>query len=154
MAEILIGNVKGPQGIQGPIGPRGLQGVQGPQGPSSPLANNGITTATGFALDARYGKTLQDQLNHVAGDIKVKRLTNGTDIFTYANSLPPDTSSWYRVMRCPNHPADYGSDNDLWFHILKMSDPKYWRITAYDVRSNRTFSAAKINDVIGDWKEL
>ena len=33
------------------------------------LANNGVTTASGFALDARYGKTLYDLCNQLNGNI-------------------------------------------------------------------------------------
>ena len=32
MAEILLGNIRGPQGPEGPQGPQGIQGPQGPQG--------------------------------------------------------------------------------------------------------------------------
>lgn len=91
MARILIGNIKGPQGIQGPQGPKGDTGPQGvigpqgpkgdkgdkgstgaqgpigpagPQGPLPPLTNNALTTEAGVsALDAAMGKTLQDQID-------------------------------------------------------------------------------------------
>lgn len=89
MARILIGNIKGPQGIQGPQGPKGATGAQGPQGPKGdtgsqgpkgdtgargatgpqgpqgplpPLTNNALATTPGVsALDAVMGKTLADK---------------------------------------------------------------------------------------------
>ena len=62
--------VAGPQGCQGQkgdrgdTGPQGLTGATGPQGPAGPvnLANNLTTTTGGYALDARQGKSLVDQL--------------------------------------------------------------------------------------------
>lgn len=91
MARILIGNIKGPQGIQGPKGDRGIQGPQGPagpqgekgdtgaqgpkgdkgttgaQGPAGPmptLTNNLLATVPGTALDATMGKKLKDELGN------------------------------------------------------------------------------------------
>ncbi len=90
MARILIGNIKGPQGIQGPKGERGIQGPQGPagpqgekgdtgaqgpkgdkgatgaQGPAGPmptLTNNLLATVPGTALDATMGKQLKDEID-------------------------------------------------------------------------------------------
>lgn len=96
MPRILIGNIKGPQGIQGPQGPKGNTGPQGeigpqgpkgdkgdkgstgaqgpigpagPQGPLPPLTNNALATVAGVsALDAVMGKTLQDGLDSVNRD--------------------------------------------------------------------------------------
>lgn len=90
MARILIGNIKGPQGIQGEkgdkgdIGPQGIQGVQGPQGeigpkgpqgeigpqgpqgiqgPLPPLIDNYLATEPRkAALDAIVGKLLDERL--------------------------------------------------------------------------------------------
>lgn len=47
MARILIGNIKGPQGIQGPKGDIGPQGIQGPKGDTGPAGPKGATGATG-----------------------------------------------------------------------------------------------------------
>ena len=47
MARILIGNIKGPQGIQGPKGDTGPQGIQGPKGDTGPAGPKGATGATG-----------------------------------------------------------------------------------------------------------
>ena len=85
MGKVLIGNIKGPQGIQGPKGERGLQGPvgpvgpqgekgdtgaqgpkgdrgatgpQGPAGPMPPLVNNFLTTESG--LGAADAKTVAD----------------------------------------------------------------------------------------------
>lgn len=90
MARILIGNIKGPQGIQGPKGDRGIQGPQGPagpqgekgdtgaqgpkgdkgatgaQGPAGPmptLTENLLATVPGTALDAIMGKQLKDEID-------------------------------------------------------------------------------------------
>ena len=58
------GAVQGPAGPQGEQGPAGPQGEQGPQGPAGPtqIANNLTTTAEGWALDARQGKTLNSAI--------------------------------------------------------------------------------------------
>lgn len=51
--KILLGNVRGPQGLTGPMGPRGPQGDQGPtglqgnQGPIGPQGEKGDPGATG-----------------------------------------------------------------------------------------------------------
>lgn len=90
MGRILIGNIKGPQGIQGPQGERGIQGpagpvgpqgekgdagaqgpkgdkgATGPQGPAGPmptLTENLLATVPGTALDATMGKQLKDELD-------------------------------------------------------------------------------------------
>lgn len=72
---------KGEQGIQGPkgaqgiqgikgdtgnIGAQGIQGIQGPKGDTgktSPLANNLLTTADGYALDAKQGPVIQEKID-------------------------------------------------------------------------------------------
>jgi hypothetical protein len=41
------------------------------------LANNGTTTATGLALDARYGKTLADQINTLNNSLNTIKSTKG-----------------------------------------------------------------------------
>ncbi|MBD5549469.1 MAG: collagen-like protein, partial [Lachnospiraceae bacterium] len=90
MGRILIGNIKGPQGVQGPQGERGIQGPEGPvgpqgekgdtgaqgpkgdkgatgpQGPAGPmptLTENLLATVPGTALDATMGKQLKDELD-------------------------------------------------------------------------------------------
>ena len=47
MARILIGNIKGPQGIQGPKGDTGPQGIQGPKGDTGPAGPKGETGSVG-----------------------------------------------------------------------------------------------------------
>ncbi len=61
----------------------------------SKLVNNGQTTATGFALDARYGKTLYDlyaQLNSnlttTSNNLTALKNKTPSDL-NYINSLPP-----------------------------------------------------------------
>ena len=53
---------KGATGPQGPKGDKGETGATGPAGPTN-LANNVTTTATGYALDARQGKALNDRIS-------------------------------------------------------------------------------------------
>lgn len=93
MARILIGNIKGPQGIQGPkgdtgpqgiqglqgetgiqgpkgeIGPAGPQGPQGPQGiqgPMPPLIANFLMQEQGkAALDAYMGTLIKQKLDEL-----------------------------------------------------------------------------------------
>lgn len=76
MAEILIGNIKGPQGAKGDKGDKGDTGPQGPAGPQGatgpmPALVNGFTTTEAgiAALDAAAGKTLKDQLDQQNSDI-------------------------------------------------------------------------------------
>lgn len=111
MARILIGNIKGPQGIQGPqgikgdtgpqgeigpqgpkgdkggtgpAGPQGPIGPAGPQGPLPPLTNNALTTVAGVsALDAAMGKTLQDQIDTQNRDLGGAKITDNV-----YNSVP------------------------------------------------------------------
>ena len=51
----------GPQGPKGDKGDTGATGATGPAGPTN-LANNLTTTGTGYALDARQGKLLNDSI--------------------------------------------------------------------------------------------
>lgn len=51
----------GPQGPQGIQGPKGDKGEQGPAGPVN-IANNLETTDEGYALDARQGKILKENI--------------------------------------------------------------------------------------------
>lgn len=55
---------KGDTGEPGPQGPKGDTGATGPQGPAGPtqIANNLTTTAEGWALDARQGRTLNSAI--------------------------------------------------------------------------------------------
>lgn len=77
MGRILIGNIKGPQGLQGP---QGIQGPVGPQGPLPPLVNNGLTTEVGIAaLDAAMGKTLSDNISELNSRIIITDITDESD---------------------------------------------------------------------------
>ena len=81
MGRLLIGNIKGPQGAQGIQGPQGPVGATGPQGPMPDLINNALTTEAGVAaLDAAMGKTLQDQITQLNGDIYDNVYITPTDI--------------------------------------------------------------------------
>lgn len=78
------------------------------------LVNNGQTTAAGYALDARYGKTLYDMYTQLNADLSYKVISSG-DILTldrgfyYAypscNNLPPDTGEafWLSVNKVDNN---------------------------------------------------
>ncbi|WP_418929342.1 hypothetical protein [Clostridium fessum] len=109
MARILIGNIKGPQGIQGEkgdkgdTGPQGIQGIQGPQGdegpqgpqgetgpqgaqgiqgPLPPLIDNYLATESGkAALDAIVGKLLDERLK--AAENAVTKLNSDIKIKFY-----------------------------------------------------------------------
>ena len=81
MARILIGNIKGPQGIQGPkgdtgpagpkgetgsVGPQGPQGPQGIQGPLPPMVANYLMQEQGkAALDAYMGYLIKQKLDEL-----------------------------------------------------------------------------------------
>lgn len=76
MAEILIGNIKGPQGAKGDKGDKGDTGPQGPAGPQGatgpmPALVNGFTTTEAgiAALDAAAGKTLKDEVTQLNSDM-------------------------------------------------------------------------------------
>ena len=77
MAEILIGNIKGPQGAKGDKGDKGDTGPQGPAGPQGatgpmPALVNGFTTTEAgiAALDAAAGKTLKDEVTQLNSDMQ------------------------------------------------------------------------------------
>lgn len=92
MAEIFIGNIRGPQGLPGANGADGKTGPQGPQGPQGPEGPQGIRGPEGPAgkdgKDGNYtkpdsgipitdlSKDVQDKINKVGGDYIEK--TNGT----------------------------------------------------------------------------
>lgn len=109
MARILIGNIKGPQGIQGPrgetgpqgiqglrgetgptgpkgdtgpVGPQGPQGPQGIQGPLPPMVANYLMQEQGkAALDAYMGYLIKQELDKLA-----QKDTDLLDKFTQLNS--------------------------------------------------------------------
>lgn len=114
MARILIGNIKGPQGIQGEkgdkgdTGPQGIQGIQGPQGdegpqgpqgetgpqgaqgiqgPLPPLIDNYLATESGkAALDAIVGKLLDERLK--AAENAVTKLNSDMRVvIKYRNNI-------------------------------------------------------------------
>lgn len=89
-------------------------------------------------------------------DKSILTLPVGTNIFAYADDFQLGYSGMFRVMNGPIYPEGYTSSNDFWFNIIRLNDPnvKYWRIIAYDIRANRTFSASCINGSIVSWKEL
>lgn len=85
MAEILIGNIKGPQGAKGDKGDKGDTGPQGPAGPQGatgpmPALVNGFTTTEAgiAALDAAAGKTLKDEVTQLNSDMAAFVITNTT----------------------------------------------------------------------------
>lgn len=95
MAEILIGNIKGPQGAKGDKGDKGDTGPQGPAGPQGatgpmPALVNGFTTTEAgiAALDAAAGKTLKDQLDQQNSDIQERVVfrQNNKDINVSVNA--------------------------------------------------------------------
>ena len=86
MAEILIGNIKGPQGAKGDKGDKGDTGPQGPAGPQGatgpmPALVNGFTTTEAgiAALDAAAGKTLKDEVTQLNSDMAWKNAGNVND---------------------------------------------------------------------------
>ena len=97
------------------------------------LVNNGATTSEGFALDARYGKTLQDsvnQLNSGAIDINVSGTTDEVGIvIAYNVPVPPWASTAYCISNISNNLQTPWSvtisnfnSNSISFRIRKMSD--------------------------------
>ncbi|WP_026892172.1 hypothetical protein [Lacrimispora aerotolerans] len=96
----------------------------------------------------------EDLANKQDKDVLI--LPNGTNVFEYADNFKLGYNGMIRIMNGPIYPEGYTSNNDFWFSIIRLNDPnvKYWRIIAYDIRANRTFSAACINGSIVSWKEL
>ena len=68
MAKILIGNIKGPQGIQGPKGDKGDTGATGPAGPMGAVDN---TTPIEFTEAAQRENLVSgDAINILFGKLK------------------------------------------------------------------------------------
>ena len=68
MARILIGNIKGPQGIQGPKGDKGDTGATGPAGPAGAVDN---TTPIEFTEAAQLDNLVSgDAINILFGKQK------------------------------------------------------------------------------------
>ena len=129
MARILIGNIKGPKGDTGIQGPQGPEGPQGPQGPLPPLANNGLTTEPGFALDARYGRTLKNELDQTNSDLTAlgNSKADKTNTPTILSSMPGDVSSAYNfVYKHQNTIAPYNGLN--WSDMPEVQKGYYGRI--------------------------
>ena len=68
---------KGDKGDPGPAGPKGDKGEQGPAGPVH-IANNLITDTEGFALDARQGRELNEELQAISGRVNSGVLNIGS----------------------------------------------------------------------------
>lgn len=68
---------KGDTGAVGPAGPKGDKGEQGPAGPVH-IANNLITDTEGFALDARQGRELNEELQAISGRVNSGVLNIGS----------------------------------------------------------------------------
>lgn len=81
------------------------------------------------------------------------RLTDGTDVLTYATSdnCPYNVNTKVRIMHSPTCPTNYGynaANNDFWYDIYKI-DNSWVQIKAYDVRGNVEFINSCCN---GTWK--
>ena len=76
----------GATGAQGPKGDKGDTGATGPAGPTN-LANNLTTTSSGYALDARQGKSLNDKIDSTKSNLSNFTLSGGLNLnnFTGVN---------------------------------------------------------------------
>lgn len=120
MAEILLGNIRGPQGPEGPQGPQGLQGpqgeqgVQGPQGPRGEKGEKG-DTGSGFKVLACYD-TENDLFHNVdnpeVGDAYAVGFEAPYDIYVYTfNTYAPDNSNtWINTGPLQGAKGDAGVD--------------------------------------------
>lgn len=145
MARILIGNIRGPQGIQGPAGPQGKQGIQGPAGPLPPLINSALATEAGIAaLDAVMGKTLGDKVDRLNLDLG-RWIRDGTAIKW------PTTMSGYTwthsdiVFFNPDDNADnriYFKRGGTWYPLLANTDFETIRVRVTTIAN----SAVAISD--------
>lgn len=88
------------------------------------LANNGKTTEAGFALDARYGKVLAEQVAGLSSKIAFKRyavtLKNG---FTNSDSVNPSYAfSFGRIVVCAVNVKAPTIPGDRWYEIFSLNE--------------------------------
>lgn len=121
--------------------------------PYARLANNGLTTEEGFALDARYGKTLKELFDSVNSNLSNldaivggcfryrKTITKTENIF----ALPAGT---YTLLEGSNYlPATVGN-----YGVLLIMPAEYNYVTALYIDSSASVSFCFCDLGVGTWK--
>lgn len=165
MARILIGNIKGPQGIQGEkgdkgdTGPQGIQGIQGPQGdegpqgpqgetgpqgaqgiqgPLPPLTDNYLATESGkAALDAIVGKLLDERLK--AAENAVTKLNSEASSHLIASGGENSFCAAFQSRYQYNANANYMLANGIYKMGktgLNLPFESYWIIITFNTSNN------------------
>jgi hypothetical protein len=98
----------------------------------SKLVNNGQTTASGFALDARYGKTLYDlyaQLNTDFDNLDIR--VKGTVSYQGGSSNANDFEAFMTLGSGSNYP-----DSGLWYIMTLIYNTQNKKQLAFGYRNN------------------
>lgn len=84
------------------------------------------------------------------------QVLTGADIIAYADSISNEmVTDTVRIMNATNSP--YGvnqTNNDFHYTIYNITDDKFKRILAYDIRENDMYMIMKKDGVWGTWAEL
>lgn len=146
MAEILIGNIKGPQGAKGDKGDKGDTGPQGPAGPQGatgpmPALVNGFTTTEAgiAALDAAAGKTLKDEVTQLNSDMLIDR---GAVTGDFNNYLSPGIYRYTGSSSVGNNPGDVAGN----LEVIVTSSYVIHRFTAYNRMYTRIYDGSSWTD--------
>ena len=123
--------------------------------PYARLANNGLTTEEGFALDARYGKTLKELFDSVnsnlsgkasASDLEIKSLTNNINSVSSLWSMTPNASLCTVA-------GGYPQDNvPGWLETLYSNSTTV--LQRYTGTDNKTWQRFKFSGQWSSWIQL
>ena len=94
-----------------------------------------------------------DEIKEVAHTVPRK---DAIDIIAYADSLiGKNNIDAIRVFNATNSP--YGvdnADNDFFYTIYNITNDKFKRIVAYDIRTNNVYVRIKVSGTWSDWEKL
>lgn len=123
------------------------------------LVNNGLTTEEGFALDARYGKTLADGLANLNGEMTATKIqSNGTTTEESINNFYDNFSSGlaaqtYYKTSVSHNVAHSILGGGLWFvtGFKNSSNFEIQTIQSYSANGTRFFTRCKSGGVWTAW---
>ena len=84
---------------------------------------------------------------------KIPVISNGTDIFAYADSIEEYVTITVKLMNGVNSPYGANVNNDFYYTIINMPSVNYKRIVAYDIRKNVIYMNIKHVDW-GTWQRV
>ena len=129
---------------------------------SSKVANNLLTTVSGYALDARQGKVLNDKISEInTGLVTVHMPTiafaNDTEMMSRLNNVSDKNGTWYRLSFAHITGVSawpVGSGGIFYIEGFRSDQGYEWqRASSYGL-SFVQYARVKYDGVWRDWEEI